>query len=225
MLLPRPDGALADGIRAAGAEVVAVPLQRTVAIRPTDWPTDADWVALTSPATLDVLDGLGLTLPEGARIAVVGSGTARSAVAHGLTVDRMPAGGVGSARALLDAWPQGSDRILIPGSARASGELASGLLAKGHVVTPVDVYTVETLPTAPAAVKGDYQGAMFDVVVVTSGSVAEAVDALLGWPSGTSVVALGEPSAAALVALGVTPDAVAATQDADGVIAAIATTL
>ena len=225
VLLPRADGALADGIRAAGAEVVAVPLQRTVAIRPAEWPTDADWVALTSPATLDVLEELGLRLPAGARIAAVGSGTARSAVAHGLTVDLMPTGGAGSARALLDAWPEGSDRILIPGSARASGELAAGLLAKGHDVTAVDVYTVEALPTAPEALVDEYRGAMFDVVVLTSGSVAEAVDLLLGWPSGTRVVALGEPSAAALVALGVTPDAVAATQDAAGVIAAIATTL
>ena len=151
--------------------------------------------------------------------------TARSAAAHGLTVDLLPRGGAGSARALLDAWPEGSDRILIPGSARASGELAAGLLAKGHDVTAVDVYTVEALPKAPEAVADEYRGAMFDVVVLTSGSVAEAVDLLLGWPSGTRVVALGEPSAAALVALGVTPDAVAATQDAAGVIAAIATTL
>ena len=128
-----------------------------------------------------------------------------------------------AARLLGEAIAQ-VQRVIV-GQEHMVEQLMVGLLAKGHDVTAVDVYTVVALPTAPEELVDEYRGAMFDVVVVTSGSVAEAVDGLLGWPSGTRVVALGEPSAAALVALGVTPDAIAGTQDAAGVIAAIATTL
>lgn len=221
VLLPRADGALAEGIRAAGAEVVAVPLQRRIPIVPTAWPNAADWVVITSPATLDVLDGLGLALPAGAQIAVVGASTEAAALARGLAVSLRPPGGRGSAQALADAWPDTEGSVLIPGSARSSGELAAALQARGHDVTAVAVYTVEALESAPADLAREYRDGTFDVVVVTSGSVGEAVDRLLGWREGTRVVAFGPPSAAALIRIGVEPDAVAETQDAAGVIAAI----
>ena len=59
-------------------------------------------------------------------------------------------------------------------------------------------------------------------MVITSGSVGRAVGDLLGYRAGIRVVAFGAPTAAALRELGVDPDAVAATQDAAGVVEAIA---
>lgn len=221
VLLPRSEGPLADQIRAAGADVVAVALQRRLPIEPRRWPEEADWVAVTSPATFDVLEGLGLRLPPGAKIAVVGEATAAAARAHGHSVDLLPSEGRASAADLAEAWPEGGGTVLIPGSARSSGVLARALQSRGCRVESVPVYTVEAVEAAPADLVREYQAGMFDAVVVTSGSVGEAVGKLLGWRADTRVVAMGGPSAHALRTSGVEPDAVAETQDAAGLIAAI----
>jgi len=49
VLLPRADGALADALRAAGADVDCVPLTETVIERFPRLPRDANWVIFTSP--------------------------------------------------------------------------------------------------------------------------------------------------------------------------------
>lgn len=221
VLLARADGALADGIRSAGAEVVATEVQRHVTLRPKVGLEGADWVAITSPATFGVLDELGLALPPAARVAVVGGATARAAREHDIDVTLVPEGQA-SAASLLAAWPDGTGRVVIPGSALSSPMLAEGLRAKGYTVESVPVYTVEPLPRLEASLVDEYRRGLFDVVVITSGSVAQAVDQLLGWREGTRVVAFGPPSAAALRQLGVTPAAIAQTQDAEGVISSIA---
>ena len=56
--------------------------------------------------------------------------------------------------------------------------------------------------------------------MVTSGSIARAVDQLLGWPSGIRVLAFGQPTAAVLAELGV-PNAVVPSQDAEAVVDAL----
>ncbi len=84
------------------------------------------------------------------------------------------------------------------------------------------VHVVPLRGQLPARVVEERRGGHFDVVVVTSGSVARAVGELLGYGAGVRVVAFGDPSAGALRELGVEPDAVAASQDAAGVVEAIA---
>ena len=74
----------------------------------------------------------------------------------------------------------------------------------------------------PGSVAVEHAAGQFDVVAITAGSVAQAVDLHLGWPQSTAVVAFGPPSAAALERLGVEVAGVAATQDAEGLIRAIA---
>ncbi|WP_459251266.1 uroporphyrinogen-III synthase [Tessaracoccus sp.] len=221
VLLPRADGALADGIRAAGAEVVAHPVQRKVLLRPGGGLDGADWVTLTSATTLDALEQLGLTIPESARVAAVGATTAAAAARRGIRVDLVPQGEA-SAAALVAAFPCGTGRVVAPGSALAKPTLAHGLSAKGWDVETLPVYTVVPLRELPDRLGEEWRGGHFDVVVVTSGSVGRAVGELLGYRRGIRVVAFGEPSAAALRELGVEPDALAATQDAAGVVEAIA---
>lgn len=220
VLLPRPDGDLADAIRAAGAEVVAEPLTRRVRL-PIQNLRPADWVVVTSPVTVEVLADAGLELPDGARIAAVGRGTAAALAASGRTVDLVPTGRAGAA-ALLEVFPPGDETVLIPGSALSSPELAEGLRALGHPVQSVALYTTEPVDQAPPGLVEDYRSGAFDVVALTSGSIARAVDALLGWPDGVRVVAFGEPTRAALQELGVEIDATATTQDGRGLVQAIA---
>lgn len=220
VFLPRPEGALAEGIRAAGAEVVAHPVQhhRTV---PADVALDgADWVAFTSAATLDALDQLGVLVPEGPRIAAVGASTAEALAARGIDVDLVPEG-PSTAASLVEAFPSGHGTVVIPGSALSSATLADGLAAKGWRVTAVPVYTVEPVRQLPQTLLEEWRLGHFDVVVVTAGSIGRAVGGLLGWPEGVRVVAFGEPTARALAEQGVRVHAVAQTQDAAGVIEAI----
>lgn len=220
ILLPRADGALADGLRAAGAEVVAVPVQRRVALPGGTLPERADWVALTSPATVDTLTELGVSLPAGAAVAAVGGATAAAAIRAGLTPVLLPAG-ESSAAALVAAWPTGTGRVVIPGSALSSPVLADGLRAKGYDVEVVPIYTMEPVEELPESLVAEWRSGLFEVVVVTAGSVGQAVGELLGWRSDVAVVAFGPPSAAALAEMGVVVAAVADTQDAEGLVRAI----
>ena len=222
ILLPQADGALADGLRAAGAEVVAQPVQRRVILPPQRWPGETEWMVFTSATTLEAMAELGLRVPPGARVAAVGPRTAEAARAAGLTVELVPSG-ESSAAALVRAWPEGAGRVVIPGSALSSPVLADGLRAKGYAVEALPLYTMEPLGHLPGGIVAEWEAGLFDVVAVTAGSAGEAVGQLLGWRDDTAVVAFGPPSAESLRRAGASVAAVADTQDAEGLIAAIAT--
>jgi len=222
VLLPRAEGKLADALRGAGAEVVAVPLQRRV-VHETMPDLHADWVAITSAATVDEFEARGWRIPGGVRIAAVGPATAEALRRAGYAVDLTPASGSRSTAALLaECWPAGPGRVVIPGSALSSPTLAEGLRAKGYTVDAVPVYTVEPVDAAPEALVTEWAAGHFDVVAITSGSIGRAVGQLLGWRDDVRVVAFGPPSASALAGQGVAVATVAETQDGDGLVAAIA---
>ncbi|HMR48625.1 MAG TPA: hydroxymethylbilane synthase [Arachnia sp.] len=222
VLLPRAEGRLADALRAAGAEVVAVPLQRRVVCEAMP-DLDADWVAVTSAATVEEFEARGWRIPPGARIAAVGPSTAEALRRAGYTVDLPPSPGEpATAAALAQRWPQGPGRVVIPGSALSSPTLADGLRAKGYAVETVPVYTVEPVEAAPESLAAEWAAGHFDVVAVTAGSIGRAVGRLLGWRDDVRVVAFGAPSASALAGQGVEVAQVAETQDGDGLVAAIA---
>lgn len=220
VLLPRPDGRLADAIRAAGAEVVSHPVQRHRTLPAQVDLAGADWVVFTSAVTVQVLDELGVALPAGIRVAAVGAATAEALAAHGIATHLIPEGKA-TAAALAEAFPAGEGTVVIPGSKLSAATLPDGLAAKGWHVVPVPVYTMETLPELPAALVEEWQQGHFDAVVITAGSVGASVAQLLGWRDGTAVVAFGEPTAEALTDLGARVAATAHTQDAAGVIFAI----
>ncbi|MDF1490034.1 uroporphyrinogen-III synthase [Tessaracoccus sp. HF-7] len=220
VLLPRPEGRLADALRGAGAEVVAVPLQRRVPLE-ASLDLDAEWVAVTSAATVEELERRGERIPDGVRIAAVGQATAEALRAAGYVVDLIPEGR-SSAADLVAAFPGGSGRVVIPGSALSSPVLADGLRAKGYRVDTVPIYTVEPIEAAPEAVAADWADGHFDVVAVTSGSIGRAVAELLGWRDDVRVVAFGAPSAEALRRQGVPVAQVAGSQDGEGLVAAVA---
>ncbi|WP_370318095.1 uroporphyrinogen-III synthase [Tessaracoccus sp. OH4464_COT-324] len=217
VLLPREEGALADGLRAAGAEVTCCPVLETVVLA-TPEVLAADWVVFTSPRGVALLDR-GPTRVAG-RIAAVGGATARALTSRGYAVDLCPEG-ASSAAALLTLWPAGSGRVLLPGSARSGPELAEGLSRRGYTVERLATYDVHAAATVPEPVVAAWRRGDFDAVVITSGSVGEAFSELFGWHD-TPVVAFGPPSAEALRAAGVPVAGTAPTQDPQGVAAALA---
>ncbi|HSO69633.1 MAG TPA: uroporphyrinogen-III synthase, partial [Arachnia sp.] len=147
-------------MRAAGAEVVAQPVQRRVTLRAEAWPDETDWVAFTSAATLEVMAELGLSVPPGARVAAVGPRTASAAEAAGLEVALVPEG-ESSAAALARAWPEGGGRVVIPGSALSSTVLEDALRAKGYAVEMVPLYTMEPLGELPGRLVGEWREGLF----------------------------------------------------------------
>lgn len=220
VLLPREDGALAEGLRAAGAEVTCCPVQRRVTLPVAQPLGEADWVAITSANTVAALDELGLGLPARAHIAAVGEATAQALRDAGYVVDLVPAGEATGA-SLAAAFGSGPGRVVVPGSALSSPTLRERLEAKGWTVQTVPVYTMEPLGNIPAEVLERWRADQFDVVAITSGSVGRVFGQLAGWRD-TPVVAFGEPSRSALADAGVTVAATATTQDAPGLVDAIA---
>ncbi len=219
VFLPREEGMLSTAVEAAGPQVFSEPLIRRRTLRPTGSLVGADWVVVTSARTVETLTELGWRIPDGARIAAVGPATARALRADGYAVDLVPQG-PSSAADLLNAWPDGSGRVVVPGSALASMELVDGLKAKGWDAERLSIYTVDPVPEPSPSLATAWNAGQFDAVIVTSGSVARAIDSLLGWPSGIRVLALGQPTAAALAALDVAA-AVSPGQDPPSVVRAL----
>lgn len=220
VLMPRADGPLAEGLRAAGAEVTCCPVQHAVALEGTLDMDGADWVAITSPTTVTMLEARSARIPDAARIAAVGGATADALRAAGYTVDLVPEGRT-TAATLAAAFPEGPGRVVVPGSALSSPVLAEGLRDKGFDVETVPIYTMQAFDDVPADVVKDWRDGAFDTVVITSGSVGEAFGALFGWRDDVSVIAFGPPSEQWLRGAGVTPSGVAETQDVQGLARAI----
>ena len=224
ILLPRADGALADALRAAGADVDAVPVTRTEEL-PFALPGTCDWVILTSPTAVAVLAEADVELDLlGDAIAAVGPATAAAITELGYEVDLVPSGRYDAEAllaALLAAEPDGASAV-IPGSALARPVLADGLAEAGWDVDTIATYTTAPLAEPPAT----RPWADYDAVVLTAGSIAESTASLLGVaPAGVAVIAFGEPSARAAAASGWTVTATAPTQDAAGVLTALTTAL
>lgn len=215
---------LADGLRATGAEVSVVDVQRPVALpdAPTDLPP-SDWVVITSPTTPLVMRELGLSPAPEAKLAAVGESTAAVVREVFGRCDLVPPGPAAGAAALLDAWPEGAGSVVIPGSAQSAPTIPDGLRAQGWDVQPIPLYAMQPV-ALPADVRAAWDAGDFDALVVTAGSAGRALRQLAGWPD-AAVVAFGEPTAQALERAGLRVDGVSGQQDATGVARAIAAAL
>ncbi len=211
VLVPRggPWGeAVADDLRARGAEPLVVPL---IGVAPPEDPAplDAaldrlraggfDWLVVTSATTVDALVARGADVHAGMRVAAVGSATAEACRQAGLPVDLV---GAGSARDLADALPTDAGRVLLPQSDLADHGALDALAARGADVVAVVAYRTVAVPVDDATCDAARRGAI-DAVLVTSGSVARQVAAQLGpLPPRTLVACLGPRTTADAEAAG-----------------------
>ncbi len=197
VLIPREEGRLSEGLREAGMTVDSVPLQQRDVLSVSSTLEGADWVAFTSRRAVDSIRELGLTLPRDAKVAAIGPGTADALVDLGYTVDLQPTEGWGI-NALLRMWPEGTGKVLVPGSALLAPTFVAGLQDKGYVAQLIPVYTMKAIPAAPAELMEAWKDGRYDAVVIASGSSALAVSQLLGWRHDVAVIAVGESAAAVL---------------------------
>jgi uroporphyrinogen III methyltransferase/synthase len=185
---------LVERLRALGAETVEVPT-----IEFTD-PADGgeglrravsrldsyDWVVFTSANTVERLLA---EVPDArrfgpARIAAVGRATAAALGRARLVADLVPDRFV--AEGLLEAFPPGPGRVLLPRAADARDVLPDGLAARGYEVDVVDAYrTVVAHPDA--ATLAAAAGA--DAITFTSSSTVTNFLAVAGRARVPGVVA------------------------------------
>jgi uroporphyrinogen III methyltransferase/synthase len=149
---------LATRLRAAGATTVELPVIRVadasddgaalrdVAARVHEY----DWVVLTSANGAERLcrelrDARAL---GAARVAAIGPGTATVLRRWGVAADLVPLRFV--AESMVEAFPSGTGRVLLPRAAVARDALPDGLRAKGWMVDVVEAYRTERAPVTEA---------------------------------------------------------------------------
>ncbi|MFV0429850.1 MAG: uroporphyrinogen-III synthase [Arachnia sp.] len=217
VLLPREEGRLSKALRVAGVQVTCAPLQRREVLPAHNTMPGSDWVAVTSVRTVTSLAALGWRIPDDTRIAAVGEGTKQALTQDGYEVDLVP-DAVSGISALADQWPAGTGRVVVPGSALMPPTFVEALTSLGYTAELLPIYTMQMLEHAPEEILGRWQDGGFDVLLVTSPSMAMAVGKLLGYRPETPVVALGSTTAAILSRIGVEPASVSLFHDPDSVL-------
>lgn len=162
---PDRSAALVQALRDAGAEPVLVPL--------IDFETAPDqvalsaamaglaagdygWLVVSSITTVRALKqwcaergtSLAELIPSATRIATIGPSSRKVLEAEGLAVQLAPLK-VQSAAGLVELWPMGPGRVLLPQSDIAESTLVSGLAANGAVVQAVTAYRTVDYPARP----------------------------------------------------------------------------
>jgi len=177
------------------------------------------WVGLTSPNAVERLfaclrDARSL---GSARVAAVGPGTAEALAARGVVADLVPPRSL--AESLVEAFPAGPGRVLLPQAAAARPVLADGLVAKGWQVDVVEAYQTRPATPPPVALAA---AAKADAVAFTSSSTVQNWLAVAGPESTPPVVAcIGPVTAATATRLGLPVSVVAAEHTVDGLVAAL----
>lgn len=204
--------------------VTCAPLQRLEVLRAEDRFPAVDWVAITSPRTVTALRRLEWRIPDGMKLAAAGPEATEALEQDGYHVDLVPPELAGPA-ALLEAFPAGTGRVIVPGSALSWPRFITGLQSKGWDARLLPVYTMPVLDHAPEQLSEQWRNGEFDAVVVTSGSAVLAFGKLLGWLPDIPVIAVGESAAAVLDSAGIGYAACTLSYDVASVHGAVASTI
>jgi uroporphyrinogen-III synthase len=216
-------GGLSERLRAAGCDVVEVPVVEIVgapdggaALRDAlSRLGEYDWLVVTSPngAALvrEAVEGMSAARPK---LAAVGPATADAlgAPAHLVAGEAIGEG-------LVSDFPTGSGRVLLVQAEGARPVVAEGLRAKGWAVDAVVGYrTVAVRPPSAALAAAD--GA--DAIAFTSGSTVRAYVAAAGLHAVPRVVVtIGPATTEVAVALGLHVTATAVDHSLDGLVRAL----
>jgi len=215
---------LAGTLSALGAEVLEVPTIRIAepadggaALRAAASGLDSyDWVVLTSARAVERLlaEVRDARAFGGVRLAAVGPATAAALAERGLVADLVPDEAVGEA--LVEVFPTGTGRVLVPAAAGARDVVPDGLAAKGWTVDSVEAYRTERETPPPDLVA---RAARADAVTFTSSSTVSNYLAAAGTEGlPPAVVCIGPVTADAARRAGVTVTAVADPHTLDGLV-------
>jgi uroporphyrinogen III methyltransferase/synthase len=177
------------------------------------------WVVFTSArAVSPLLDELPDARAFGrSRIAAIGPGTAAELGRHFLVADLVP--GEFVAEALVECFPEGDGRVLLPRAAAARDVLPRGLSAKGWSVDVVEAYRTQPELPSPAELQA---ASAADAITFTSSSTVTNYLAVAGYRAVPPVVAcIGPVTASTARDAGLHVDLVAAEHTIDGLVAAL----
>jgi uroporphyrinogen III methyltransferase/synthase len=184
---------------------------------------DYDWVAFTSANAVGrffaALGEVGADTRAlgGRRVAAIGPGTAEALAAAGVRADLVPERFV--AESLLDAFPDGPGRVLLPRAAVARDALPTGLAERGWTVDVVEAYRTAVGQPAPEALAA---AATAHAVTFTSSSTVTNYLAVAGdVPVPPVVACIGPITADTARAAGLTVDVVAAEHTIEGLVRAL----
>jgi uroporphyrinogen-III synthase len=154
---------LVAALEEAGAEALLLPLidfERAADQHSLDVACDAlaagafDWLVVSSATTVHVLSDkaaergmtLGTWLPANMRVAAIGQASRGLLESAGVAVTLTTPATAQSAAGLLEVWPAGAGRVLLPQADIAAPRLAEGLTASGADVTVVTAYRTVDFP-------------------------------------------------------------------------------
>jgi len=184
---------------------------------------DYDWVAFTSANAVSrffaALAEVGSDTRAlgGRRVAAIGPGTAEALDAAGVRPDLVPERFV--AESLLEEFPDGPGRVLLPRAAVARDALPAGLAERGWAVDVVEAYRTAVGQPAPEALAG---AATAHAVTFTSSSTVTNYLAVAGdIPVPPVVACIGPITADTARAAGLTVDVVAAEHTIEGLVTAL----
>jgi uroporphyrinogen III methyltransferase/synthase len=212
-----------------GATVLELPAIRIVPLT-FAWPdlTRFAWVVFTSANGVDAFFDSGLA-PAGldaralapVRLAVIGPGTGAALARRGLRADLVPERFV--AESLLDAFPEGSGRVLLARAEVARDVLPDGLARKGYDVEVLPVYGTEPAPARADDLAGIRAGSVDAITFTSSSTVDNFCDALGGPIPGPqpTVVSIGPITSETARARGLRVDVEADPHTIDGLVEAL----
>ena len=188
-----------------------------------------DWILFTSPNGVEAFFQAFFLAHEdardlgGARIAVIGNGTAKKVHEYHYAIDLMPEEAV--AESLIKAFKELNVehlRMLLPRAAGAREMLAVELEKLGAIVDDVPVY--QTVPETEDIAGGirRFRDEGADMITFTSGSTAAHFQALgLPLPEGLKTASIGPITSAEMRQLGMPVDLEAPQHDIPGLVEAI----
>jgi len=182
-----------------------------------------DWVAFTSANAVTrffaALGDVGLdTRALGGRlVAAIGPGTAEALAATGIRADLVPERFV--AESLLDAFPAGTGRVLLPRAAVARDALPAGLERRGYTVDVVEAYRTAVGRPAPEALSA--AGGDHAVTFTSSSTVTNYLAVAGGLPVPPVVACIGPITADTARAAGLHVDIVAVEHTIEGLVGAL----
>jgi uroporphyrinogen III methyltransferase/synthase len=168
---------------ALGAHVLEVP---AIEIEPLPFTVpdleQYTWLVFTSANGVEAFFERGLLASQRdtralapVRVGAIGAGTARALARYGVRPDLVPERFV--AEAFLEAFPDGSGRVLLARAELARDVLPDGLGAKGYDVTVLPVYRTVPAPM-PDAMQTQLRGAVDALTFTSSSTVTNFCDAI-----------------------------------------------
>ncbi len=180
-----------------------------------------EWIALTSPRTVDVLVANLAPSQVHARVAAIGEGTAEAFRRWACRdADLLPSSY--TTRGLSRAFPRGDGRVLCARADIAPEGLEDALARKGWRPDRVEAYRTRLARSLPRDARDALRRGEVDAVTFTSASTVRGFVRALGASKGNpKVVCIGPVTSREARAHGFTVSAVARPHTMDGLVAAL----